>query len=342
MQLSPAQRHSARIEAERLLRQQQSLDTETSLHIQIVALEKDVAAAAAIESRAERMEFKRDVLLPRWMPTAQSWLEGDSVQQNPVFAWCVVWLFDTGQFDQALDWADVAIQRGQETPAAFGSTFPVFVADTVLSWAEAEAVQGHDVEPYFGRTLENVTQHWNVYEVIKAKYLLIKHWDDVKAAVMNTAAFTAVAGVVEWLAGVFSAAWQWITDGWNSFIALLTGFSPSQALSGMASGIVSLFDNVWQTIKGGFLKSWNWIVGKLNKIPGVDISLANESQPALTTNTLSTGGELKGVDKGGISKTISSNSKSVTDNSRKIGEVHFHTKEALSPSQLMEWQELNA
>lgn len=173
-------------------------------------------------------------------------------------------------------------------------------------------------------------------------YLLIKHWDDVKAAVMNTAAFTAVAGVVEWLAGVFSAAWQWITDGWNSFIALLTGFSPSQALSGMASGIVSLFDNVWQTIKGGFLKSWNWIVGKLNKIPGVDISLANESQPALTTNTLSTGGELKGVDKGGISKTISSNSKSVTDNSRKIGEVHFHTKEALSPSQLMEWQELNA
>ena len=72
MQLSPAQRHSARIEAERLLRQQQSLDTETSLHIQIVALEKDVAAAAAIESRAERMEFKRDVLLPRWMPTAQA------------------------------------------------------------------------------------------------------------------------------------------------------------------------------------------------------------------------------------------------------------------------------
>ncbi len=173
-------------------------------------------------------------------------------------------------------------------------------------------------------------------------YLLIKHWDDVKSAVMNTAAFTAVAGVVEWLAGVFSAAWQGIKDGWNSFIVLLADFSPSQALSGMASGIVSLFDNVWQTIKGGFLKSWNWIVGQLNKIPGVDISLANESQPALTANTLSTGGELKGVDKGGISKTISSNSKSVTDNSKKIGEVHFHTKEALSPSQLMEWQELNA
>ncbi|EKS3350754.1 phage tail protein [Salmonella enterica subsp. enterica serovar Typhimurium] len=197
-------------------------------------------------------------------------------------------------------------------------------------------------------------------------YLLIKHWDDVKAAVMNTAVFTAVAGVVEWLAGVFSAAWQWIKDGWNSFIALLAGFSPSQALSGMASGIVSLFDNVWQTIKSGFLKSWNWIVEKLNKIPGVNIDLSTTVSPeinkitggvapsliqnnhtantseTLTANTLSTGGKLKDVDRGGISKTISSNSKSVTDNSRKIGEVHFHTKEALSPSQLMEWQELNA
>ncbi|HGN8998503.1 TPA: phage tail tape measure protein [Citrobacter freundii] len=197
-------------------------------------------------------------------------------------------------------------------------------------------------------------------------YLLIKHWDDVKAAVMNTAAFTAVVGVVEWLAGVFSAAWQWIKDGWNSFIALLAGFSPSQALSGMASGIVSLFDNVWQIIKSGFLKSWNWIVEKLNKIPGVNIDLSTTVSPeinkitggvapsliqnnhtantseTLTANTLSTGGKLKDVDRGGISKTINSNSKSVTDNSRKIGEVHFHTKEALSPSQLMEWQELNA
>ncbi|EAN3608230.1 phage tail tape measure protein, partial [Salmonella enterica] len=146
-------------------------------------------------------------------------------------------------------------------------------------------------------------------------WLLIKHWDTVKAAVMETSAFQACARVVAWLAGVFSTAWQSISEGWNSFIALLTGFSPSQALSGLASGIVSMFDNVWQSVKGGFLKSWNWIVEKLNKIPGVDISMANEtSSPPLTVNNLSTGGELKGIDKGGISKSVSNNSRSVTDN----------------------------
>ncbi|MCJ9850405.1 phage tail tape measure protein [Salmonella enterica] len=171
-------------------------------------------------------------------------------------------------------------------------------------------------------------------------WLLIKHWDDVQAAVMNTAAFAAVAGVVEWLAGVFSTAWQWIKDGWNGFINLLTGFSPSQALSGMAGGIVSMFDNIWQSVKGSFLKSWNWIVEKLNKIPGVNISLANESPSALTTNTLSTGGELKGIDKGGISKSVSNNSGAVTDNSRKINTVNIYPKEMITPGQLMEFQEL--
>ncbi|EDR6733728.1 phage tail tape measure protein [Salmonella enterica subsp. enterica] len=172
-------------------------------------------------------------------------------------------------------------------------------------------------------------------------WLLIKHWDTVKAAVMETSAFQACARVVAWLARVFSTAWQFISEGWNSFIALLTGFSPSQALSGLASGIVSMFDNVWQSVKGGFLKSWNWIVEKLNKIPGVDISMANEtSSPPLTVNNLSTGGELKGIDKGGISKSVSNNSRSVTDNSRKINTVNIYPKEMITPGQLMEFQEL--
>ncbi|MDV2052864.1 phage tail tape measure protein [Salmonella enterica subsp. enterica serovar Uzaramo] len=172
-------------------------------------------------------------------------------------------------------------------------------------------------------------------------WLLIKHWDTVKAAVMETSAFQACARVVAWLAGVFSTAWQFISEGWNSFIALLTGFSPSQALSGLASGIVAMFDNVWQSVKGGFLKSWNWIVEKLNKIPGVDISMANEtSSPPLTVNSLSTGGELKGIDKGGISKSVSNNSRSVTDNSRKINTVNIYPKEMITPGQLMEFQEL--
>lgn len=172
-------------------------------------------------------------------------------------------------------------------------------------------------------------------------WLLVKNWEAIKAAVMNTAAFKVLAEAVSWVAGVFQSAWQSITDGWNSFVALLTGFSPLDSLAGMASGIVGLFDNVWNTIKATFLNSWNWIVEKLNKIPGVDISLAggNSEQP-LTQNTLSTGGKLTGVEKGGISKTINSNAKSVTDQSKHFGQVNIYPKEAITPGQLAEWSEL--
>ncbi|MDU7134712.1 MAG: phage tail tape measure protein, partial [Enterobacteriaceae bacterium] len=127
----------------------------------------------------------------------------------------------------------------------------------------------------------------------------------------------------------------------NNFIALLTGFSPLDSLAEMANGIMGLFDNVWKAIKDTFLSSWNWIVEKLNKIPGVDISLAGESGgQTVTQNTLSTGGKLTGIEKGGISKTINSNAKSTTDQSTHYGTVNIYPKDAMTPGQLAEWNEL--
>ncbi|WP_105581552.1 phage tail tape measure protein [Cronobacter turicensis] len=172
-------------------------------------------------------------------------------------------------------------------------------------------------------------------------WMLIEHWDAIKAAVMETAAFQVVAEAVKWVADVFGKAWQFISAGWEAFTALLSGFSPAEALSGMASGIVNLFDGIWTSIKNSFLGAWNWIVDKLNNIPGVDISLAGEGGDSpVTGNTLSTGGQVKNIDKGGIAKTINSSAKSVTDNSKKIGTVNIYPKETLSPGQLQEWQEL--
>lgn len=171
MGLSPAQRHSARIEAERLLEEKKALSSDTSLHVQLAALQKDIDEAAKIEMRTERASFKRDVLLPRWMPSAESWLASGDTHQNPIFVWCVVWLFDTGELDQALEWAELAIERGQEAPAPFRSSLPVFVADTVLAWAETESANGAAIEPYFSRTMGNVLQHWQVHGEQKAAYL---------------------------------------------------------------------------------------------------------------------------------------------------------------------------
>ncbi|ELY3760636.1 phage tail tape measure protein [Cronobacter universalis] len=202
-------------------------------------------------------------------------------------------------------------------------------------------------------------------------WLLVKNWDAIKAAVMDTAAFQAVVAAVKWVADMFGKAWQFISEGWEAFTKLLSGFSPAAALAEMAIGIVNVFSNIWSTITESFSKAWKWIVDKLNNIPGVNIPVTAEIKQVdalsgagavpknsafiysgaaaapvktdaapLTANTLSTGGQVKNLDKGGISKTINNNGRTVTDNSRKIDTVNIYPKETLSPGQLMEWQEL--
>ncbi|EOC0824361.1 phage tail tape measure protein, partial [Cronobacter sakazakii] len=202
-------------------------------------------------------------------------------------------------------------------------------------------------------------------------WLLVKHWDAIKAAVMETAAFQTVVAAVKWVADMFGKAWQFIAEGWEAFTKLLSGFSPAAALADMAIGIVNVFSNIWSTITESFSKAWKWIVDKLNNIPGVNIPVTAEIKQVdalsgagavpknsafiysgaaaapvktdaapLTANTLSTGGQVKNLDKGGISKTINNNGRTVTDNSRKINTVNIYPKETLSPGQLMEWQEL--
>ncbi len=71
MALSPAQRHSQRIAMEQKLKRSQALETTESMHLLIRALEKDVEHVRSLPTIADRVEYKRDVLLPRWVPTVE-------------------------------------------------------------------------------------------------------------------------------------------------------------------------------------------------------------------------------------------------------------------------------
>ncbi|RQM39130.1 phage terminase small subunit [Erwinia psidii] len=171
MALTPCQRHRARIRAEQAINNRTPVaDSPVSLHVQLRELEADIARLRALEVTADRVELKRDVLLPKWQPVAEQYLAGDRVFANPVFVYCIIWLFDTGSYDQALDWADTAISQGQSTPENFKSNMAAFVADTVLAWSENQAALGHSIEPYFSRTFENIRTKWRLHEEINAKW----------------------------------------------------------------------------------------------------------------------------------------------------------------------------
>lgn len=171
MSLSPAQRHRMKVMAARTLEKREALSSSpVSFHLQLHALKRDVERLRSMPTRADRIEMKRDELLPCWVPTVEAYLAGDARFDNPVFAYCIVWLIDTGELQKALDWADIAIAQGQSTPENIKSTFPAFIADNVMEWATVQAAAGHSIEPYFSRTFDNIRDKWRLHEDIKAKW----------------------------------------------------------------------------------------------------------------------------------------------------------------------------
>lgn len=214
-------------------------------------------------------------------------------------------------------------------------------------------------------------------------YKLIQHWDDVKAAVMNTTAFKVVAiavravGLVamqawEWMAKkwqefkdyfgdtlvfktiiamselisqAFSTAWNTIADGWAALWGAFENFSLIDTFDSMIEGVVKLFFDAWETIESSFAKTFNGIIDLLNYLPGVNIetkttgTVDGSPAPAGAAGLL-VGGQLSGVEKGGISRQISNNRTQSVDNSKRFDNVTFNVTNGMSPTDLAEWTAL--
>lgn len=174
MPLTPFQRHVESIRATQVMTGEVApraagLD-DSSLYVQLLQLRQDVGTLRDLRTNVERVQMKRDVMLPRWLPWAEKYLHEGNVFQNPVFVWCIVWLMDVRKFEQALDWADIAIAQGQESPEGFRNNLVGTVADEVLDWSEIEFEAGRSIEPFFSRTFKNVTACWKLNEQLTAKY----------------------------------------------------------------------------------------------------------------------------------------------------------------------------
>ncbi|MDK7759726.1 phage tail tape measure protein [Providencia rettgeri] len=214
-------------------------------------------------------------------------------------------------------------------------------------------------------------------------YKLIKHWDAVKAAVMNTTAFKVVAiairmvGLVaaqawEWMAQkwqefkdyfgdtlvfktiiamselisqAFNTAWNAIANGWAALWGAFENFSLIDTFDNMIEGVVKLFFDAWETIESSFAKTFNGIIDLLNYLPGVNIetkttgTVDGSPAPAGAAGLL-VGGQLSGVEKGGISRQISNNRTQSIDNSKRYDTVNINVTNGMSPTDLAEWTAL--
>ncbi|EBW6364293.1 terminase [Salmonella enterica subsp. enterica serovar Oranienburg] len=156
--------------AQLLARHPELLRAEDSMHVKLAALDIDVKKLRGLTRIADRVDMKRDELLPRWEPVAREYVESGKAYPNPILVYCIIWLIDVKRFDTALAWADLAIAQGQEMPPNIKSKMPAFIASSIYDWAETEAEAGRTVEPYFQQVFDKVAHHWRLNERIASKY----------------------------------------------------------------------------------------------------------------------------------------------------------------------------
>lgn len=193
-------------------------------------------------------------------------------------------------------------------------------------------------------------------------WYVVTHWEELAAAVMNTAAFAWVMSVAEQVGQVFARVWQSITDGWAVVVDFFAGLSPLATFEGFAQTIGGVFSKLFDVLKNTFASTYNWIVEKLNNIPGVNIDLKTVSPPAaaavpanavipdsaagsskLNSPSVLTGNRINAdIPRGGLMSQVKTDSKTAVDNRKSWGDTYINAPNGITPAQLAEWQELNA
>ena len=136
-----------------------------------VGLAEDLARLSDIKGLSTRQDLKRNELLPKYQDYVQRYVESGLVFPNRVLVQVMVWLFDTAQFEDALELADIAIEQGQEMPERFKRRdIQTFVADAVCEWAYGDYQAKRSPEPYLSSLLPRVDGEWELTEQIPAKF----------------------------------------------------------------------------------------------------------------------------------------------------------------------------
>lgn len=140
----------------------------SSLHVLLAELDNDKKVLKGLARLSDKVEYKRNELIPKYRPHVEEYLASGATFKNPLFAQMVIWLFDIEELDTAIKWCDIAIERGLET--GFKRDFAHFCSDSVRDWSERMAAMGHSIEPYFSQVFKKVRNDWRLKEKPTAKW----------------------------------------------------------------------------------------------------------------------------------------------------------------------------
>lgn len=142
-----------------------------SLHLRLIEFEQDKLKLKELLQIAEKINYKRETLIPKYRQVAEQYLEAGESYQNPIFTDLIIWLFDAGDLETAVGWLFKAIELDLPTPENFKTnSWAVVCARFVLEWAETQLSLGHSVEPYFSQVFQKIEDEWKLPEKQAAEW----------------------------------------------------------------------------------------------------------------------------------------------------------------------------
>ncbi|MEZ6853138.1 phage terminase small subunit [Halodesulfovibrio aestuarii] len=135
------------------------------------ALEQDLKSLKGINSRERKAEVKRQ-LVEKYTTYVER-LKAVSATHD-LLGWYLVWLFDIGEMDTAVEYGLWCVREGVALPERFNRDVKTFVADAILEWTDVQFEAGHSVQPYFAAVLNNADgmccQPWDLPDEVTAKF----------------------------------------------------------------------------------------------------------------------------------------------------------------------------
>lgn len=136
------------------------------------AVDAAISAMAPMEAKgAERTAYKRETALPGILPFVQSYIAKWETYPNSVAVQAMIWLFDVGEIEPALDTALYLVKtKNQIMPEKFDRDLPTFICDAVYDWAKDQLDAKNPASPYLQTLLDTITaDQWSLHPAVHSK-----------------------------------------------------------------------------------------------------------------------------------------------------------------------------
>ncbi len=126
--------------------------------VTLTSLDADLETLSGIKNRDEKNEFKKSVLLPKYMPEVQAYIaEGQHKHYLPL-VYVAMWSFDVGDLTKALELFEIAIAQQQPKPQHFNRSLTDLVVESFAEWALDQVKKKESVAPYLNTVCDYVSQ----------------------------------------------------------------------------------------------------------------------------------------------------------------------------------------